>query len=52
MRGERDRVTTQVDLAESQVWILQQGRIKEMKCRPQQLCRVRPKHTRTRGQDY
>jgi hypothetical protein len=27
MRGAKDRVTTQVDLAQGQAWMLQQGRI-------------------------
>ena len=34
MRGARDRVTTQVDLAYSQAQMPQQGRVKEMKCGP------------------
>jgi len=40
-RGATDRVTTQVDLAQGQAWMLQQGRIQEMKCGPYSLQPIR-----------
>jgi len=47
MRGAMDRVATQVDLAQGQAQMLQQGRIQKMKCRPYSLQPIRALH-RTR----
>jgi hypothetical protein len=44
MRGATDRVATQVDSAQGQAWMLQQGRIQEMKHRPHSLQPTRALH--------